>query len=261
MKPFELFLNEIPRGQLIDFLMASASFPIFKLEKMDGKMFIDGGVFDNMPINLLIRKGYKDITVIRTYGIGVYKKIIDQSIKITYINPSEDLGGVLDFDNKKAKDNLQLGYFDTMRKYRAWKGKTYFIEPEANDDRMIEFLLGIPDPVIEQVGQIFGYKNIPAKRMLFEFILPRISDLLILPKESSYQDIIIGLCEEIAKKVELNRFKLFTFDQFIREVSSLYVPKKKKQSQNIPTFIKQNELLSHFVSDSIFSEIASKIIH
>jgi NTE family protein len=259
-KPFELFLNEIPLGQAIEYLMASASFPIFKLEKLDGNLFIDGGVFDNMPINLLIKKGYEDIIVIRTYGLGLNKKVTDQTIKVDYINPSEDLGGVLDFDNKKANYNLQLGYFDTMKKFKIWKGKKYYIESEPDDERMFNFLLGISDKTIQDVGKIFGYENIPPKRMLFEFILPRISDLLNLSKESSYQDIVLGLSEEIAKDIALEKFKIYTFENFIKAITKTYSPKKGKIQNLIPSFMKQNEIISHFVRDSIFEEIASKII-
>jgi NTE family protein len=260
MKPFELFLSEIPRGELIDYLMASASFPVFKLEKLDGNLFIDGGVFDNMPINLLIKKGYKDIIVIRTFGVGVYKKISDPSVNITYINPSEDLGGVLDFDNKRAKKNLQLGYFDTMKKFRNWKGNFYYIESEPSDKQILSFLLHFSEKTIQEVGEIFGYENMPINRMLFELIIPRIADLLGLTKESSYQDIIIAICEEIAKEIDLDRFQLYTFDSFIKTITESYIPKKESPLINIPSFIKTNELLSHFIKESLLKEIASIII-
>lgn len=260
LKPYELFLSEIPQGKVIEYLMASASFPIFKLEKVDGNLFIDGGVFDNMPINLLIKKGYRDIIVIRTYGIGFYKKISDPSVSITYINPSEDLGGVLDFDNVKAKKNLQLGYYDTLKLYKKWKGKFYYIEPKADYDHILRFLLDFPEEKVLDIGLIFGFRDIQPKRMMFEYIIPRIADLLGFSKGDSYEDIIIGICEEIAKDIKVDRFRLYTFEEFIGAINKNYYPAKLKSKSKIPAFIKQNEILSRTVKDEIFREIISKII-
>jgi len=260
MKPYELFLSEIPPGKVIEYLMASASFPVFKLEKVDGNLFIDGGVFDNMPINLLIRKGYKEIIAIRTFGIGMYKKITDPSVHITYINPSEDLGGVLDFDNTRANKNLQLGYYDTLQIYKKWQGKFYYIEPKKNDDHILRFLMDYPEDRILELGLVFGFKDIQPKRMMFEFILPRIADLLGFSKEASYEDIIIGVCEEIAKEVNVERFHLYSFESFIQAIAKNNKSYKRSAKRIIPGFIKQNEILSRAVKEEIFHEIISKIL-
>ncbi|KKC29338.1 hypothetical protein CDSM653_01657 [Caldanaerobacter subterraneus subsp. pacificus DSM 12653] len=53
LKPMELYIEDIPYGKLIDYLMASAYLPVFKREKIDGKSFLDGGVYNNLPANLL----------------------------------------------------------------------------------------------------------------------------------------------------------------------------------------------------------------
>ncbi|HHV83290.1 MAG TPA: patatin-like phospholipase family protein, partial [Tepidanaerobacter syntrophicus] len=45
LKPVEIYIEDIPYGKLADYLLASANLPIFKMEKIDGKLFIDGGVF------------------------------------------------------------------------------------------------------------------------------------------------------------------------------------------------------------------------
>ena len=68
-RPVELYIEDIPRGRVIDYLMASANLPFFKIDKIDGKLYIDGGFFDNLPIKLLTAKGYKDIIAVRLYGI------------------------------------------------------------------------------------------------------------------------------------------------------------------------------------------------
>ena len=59
-----------------------------------------------------------------------------------------------------------------------------------------------------------GLEDIPPKRMLFEFILPNISKYLGLNKEDSYQDIIIGLFENMARERYIEKFKIYSLDEF-----------------------------------------------
>lgn len=59
-----------PPGTIKDIMMASAYFPGFKQEKLGGKTYLDGGSVNNVPVDLLTDRGYKDIIVIRLYGIG-----------------------------------------------------------------------------------------------------------------------------------------------------------------------------------------------
>ena len=47
----EFFKEDIPKGSLIDYLLASACFPSFKPIEIDNKKFIDGGVYNNVPIS------------------------------------------------------------------------------------------------------------------------------------------------------------------------------------------------------------------
>ena len=49
-------------------MMASAYFPGFKQEKLGGKTYLDGGSVNNVPVDLLTDRGYKDIIVIRSMG-------------------------------------------------------------------------------------------------------------------------------------------------------------------------------------------------
>lgn len=91
-EPLEVFKSEIPKSEFIDHLLASACFPIYKAQEINGKHYLDGGLYDNVPINMLIRRGYKDIIVIDVSGIGLRKKIIDKNVYVKIIKNSEDLG-------------------------------------------------------------------------------------------------------------------------------------------------------------------------
>ena len=75
LKPLEIYIEDIPDGELVQYLLASAYFPAFKREKIGGKRYVDGGIYNNLPVNLLTDKGYKDLILIRTHGVGYIKKI------------------------------------------------------------------------------------------------------------------------------------------------------------------------------------------
>ncbi|MGB4588952.1 MAG: patatin-like phospholipase family protein [Clostridiaceae bacterium] len=219
LKPLELFKEDIPIGKITAYLMASANFPLFKIEPMDGKFYIDGGFYDNCPINLLIRKGYKEIIAVRTLGMGLKRKLEDESVKITNIIPSEDLGMVLNFNQNLIDLNLKRGYFDAMRVIKGLKGKKYYIE-STHDDYIYNVLLSMPDDTIYELKEIMHLHQMEPKRLLFEQIIPAMSHLLGLPSTASYQDIIIGILEFSAEDQEIDRFSINSFESLIRIVKS-----------------------------------------
>ena len=55
LQPFELLKEDIPVGKFAEYLIASANYPVYKLHAIDGYNFIDGGIWEYMPINLLIK--------------------------------------------------------------------------------------------------------------------------------------------------------------------------------------------------------------
>ena len=116
MVPFEAMKKDIPEGKLIDYIVASACFPIFPPKQIDGKKFIDGGVYDNMPINLLARTGCKEMIVVRTNPETKQPKrrIERDDLDIIYITPSANLGRAMAFSPERIENLKQLGYADAM---------------------------------------------------------------------------------------------------------------------------------------------------
>ena len=69
-RELDIDIKEAEPELIKDYLLASAYvFPIFKNEKLHGKTYIDGGAINNVPLSSLIQRGYKDILVIRIFGI------------------------------------------------------------------------------------------------------------------------------------------------------------------------------------------------
>lgn len=123
LKPYELMLEDIPPGGLVHYVMASASFPGFQPETIEEKMFLDGGLYNNCPVNLLTERGYGKIIAVRTSAPRIPRKT-DGSAEITFITPSESLGNTLLFTQKSSEANIRLGYYDGLRSIKNLRGAT-----------------------------------------------------------------------------------------------------------------------------------------
>jgi len=128
--PLQKFKSEIPKEQMEDYLLASACFPIFKPQNIDGEEYFDGGLYDNAPANMLIEKGYKNIIIADIAGLGFSKKTAKKDVYVKVISPSEDLGGSFEFNHEKIINNMKLGYLDTMRTFNKLQGHIYYFRPE-----------------------------------------------------------------------------------------------------------------------------------
>ena len=213
LTPIELFKEDIPKGKIKDYIMASARYPGLKMEPLDGKKYLDGGIYDNCPVSLLARKRYDKIIAIR---LNTSKKLrhIGENVNVIEIQPSMDLGGTFIFTKDLAHRNIKLGYYDAIKAIRNLRGREYYIEA-VDDDLIFSKLSKLPDNLILDIGKSMGLENIHPKRMLFEFILPNISKCLNLNKEHDYQDIVIALLEEMAKERQIEKFKIYPLSQFL----------------------------------------------
>ena len=128
--PLQKFKNEIPKEKMEDYLLASSCFPIFKPQVIDGEEYFDGGFYDNMPSNMLINKGYKNIIIVDIAGIGFSKKLVNKDSYIKVISPSEDLGGTFEFNHDKIINNIKMGYLDTLRSFNKLQGHIFYFKPE-----------------------------------------------------------------------------------------------------------------------------------
>lgn len=114
------------KERLKDYIMASATcFPVFQTKKIDNETFIDGGYYDNMPINLAIDLGATEVIAIDLGSIGLLKRIKRKEVKIQYIKPSSKLESFLMFEKKATNRMFKLGYLDGMKAFGKLEGEVY----------------------------------------------------------------------------------------------------------------------------------------
>lgn len=133
----ELFKKDIKKEEFIEYLLASSCFPIFKPQQIGKHKYLDGGFIDNIPINMLLKNKYKNVIVVDVAGPAIRRKLISKDIYLKVVSPQDELGGLLDFDSEQIKNNIKLGYLDTLKTFNKLQGYVYYFET-AEFNKMIE---------------------------------------------------------------------------------------------------------------------------
>lgn len=197
-------VNDLPEEEMCDMLLASAYHPSFRLERLGGKYYTDGGFFDSLPIHPLVERGYKDIIAVCLPGSGIHRPFIPpKDVNITYIDTEDDLGGVLCFDAAGSRRNMEIGYMDAQRVLYGLYGSRYYVERGMDEREALNALL-----------DFFHTEGSPLRRVT-EYELPRLADRLDMA-ECSYYELLIAHCELEAKKRELPRMEIYSDREFVR---------------------------------------------
>ena len=118
--------SSINPDNIKDFIIASAScYPAFKTKKIKGSEYIDGGYYDNLPINLAVKLGADKIIAVDLKAPGIKQKRKDKNIELTTIYPHNDIGSFLKFDKDVAYKSINYGYNDTMKTFDRLIGEHY----------------------------------------------------------------------------------------------------------------------------------------
>lgn len=211
LKPLYLFKDDMKKGKIPEYILASCNLPVFKMEKfIDDKYYIDGGFYDNNPINMLLNKGYDKIYSIEVQGIGFSKKIKDKS-KVTKIVPSRFLGSTLSVNKEKINENIKLGYYDTLKVLKNYDGDNFIFKKHSKwvYNRLTK---RVSSDLYKKVQKYF--------------------------KEEDNKKLILKALEYIMLKEEVTYFKIYSIYEMIK-----YVKTKTKSKQFVYEFVRSLRIL------------------
>jgi NTE family protein len=141
LRPLEMFLDRIPEGQLIDFLMATSAMPGFKAAQIDGKTFVDGGLYDNVPFTTAKNRGYRRMIVIDVSAIGIVRKAEIDGTETLYFKNSTELPNILDFSVAAKQKGFHLGELDALKMFGYVSGIRYFYDMDREIMRKLNAIL------------------------------------------------------------------------------------------------------------------------
>lgn len=217
-------LKQAPEGAMKDMLLASSYFPGFKNDKLFGKTYMDGGSVNNVPINVLTDRGYKDIIVIRIFGIGVDReKLFDipEDVTIYKIAPRKNIGGILEFEAERARRNMRLGYFDAMRMIYGLEGRKYYIDMPHSEayyfDRMMSELVILQRFLTPYVKED-NFTKLSGYRVYTEKVFPYLAKKLKLESDWDYRELYGAFLELCARKMDLEVLQIYSAEDIMEKV-------------------------------------------
>ncbi len=225
-KEVDISIHDIPKGLLADFLLASSYLVGFKNEKLHGQTYIDGGMINNIPTNSLIQRGYEDLIQIRLFGPGRKTKAkVTENTTIYEVAPKVKLGSIIEFDKKRSRQNMKIGYYDALRMIYGLAGQIYYIEQTREEWYYEKILKRFSE--IEKAELTFilrlprGYRGVE----LYLALLEASAKLLRVPK---YQIYAVGELENIV----CERYQKLITEKFDEKEKN-----KKNKKKNLPGFV------------------------
>ena len=142
LNPLEIFVQDIPEGQLLDYLLASSKFPGVSNIGPEGELFLDGGVYDNAPVNMLRKRGLNRLIVVDISSIkGIAHQEDFSCAQVVYIRPNnpDELGAAFDFSEEMIEKRMTMGYLDTRKAFGKLAGKIYYFKPHTFEKLLSEY--------------------------------------------------------------------------------------------------------------------------
>lgn len=156
--PLEIFINDIPEGKLIDYLLASSKVPGVSKIGPDDERYLDGGVYDNAPIGLLRKNGYNRIIVVDiSLRKGFGHRGDFSGAEIIYIRPYdvEKLGAAFDFSDEMFERRLRMGYLDTRRVFGYLSGRRFYFEKDVFREMVVKYGADAVEQ-LEELAELVG---------------------------------------------------------------------------------------------------------
>ncbi len=209
LTPMYIYKEEMNKDKLFDYILASCYLPIFKLEKkVDDSYYIDGGFYDSTPLNMLINKGYKKIYVVELNPTININQKPSKNVDIIRIKPSRSLGGVLNFDLESVRNNIKMGYYDTLRVIKNLDGFLYCFQKKS--DIFYKFISrNIPR---SEVRKVLGFFHVKCEK---DAIIKAVEYVLKLETADYYK--IYNILYEI-KRINKSNHKDHIIYNFIRKI-------------------------------------------
>ncbi|MDO5556964.1 MAG: patatin-like phospholipase family protein [Clostridia bacterium] len=235
-RKIEIYAKDIQDGKIIDYILASsACFPIMKKYKIGEDEYMDGGYCDNTPINMAIDRGARELVVVDMPGIFKLKKIEDVNAKVYYIRPKFDLGNLMIFNKENSKNNIELGYFDTMKVFNRLEGNYYTFEKgtvarSLAYNKTCKYLYR---KIFTQIPSV-GVLEKMATEKINKYLRDYSSELFELSSN------VLDLLEITAKTYKIDYLKVYSFKGLTNLIMKEY--EKTRKSQKYKDTIKVLEL-------------------
>ncbi|MBR6784956.1 MAG: patatin-like phospholipase family protein [Clostridia bacterium] len=138
----EIFLKDIPDGMLLDYLLASSKVPGVSNIGPEGERFLDGGVYDNTPVEMMLRNGYTNLVVVDISNLkGIGHRVDFTNAQLVYIRPNnvDELGAAFDFSEEMYEKRIKMGYLDAKKAFGLLSGRLYYFGKDVFREMVVRY--------------------------------------------------------------------------------------------------------------------------
>ncbi|MDD8048848.1 MAG: patatin-like phospholipase family protein [Thomasclavelia sp.] len=231
LQPLEITIDDMKHNDPIEYALCSAScFPAFPIHYKESQGYIDGGYYDNLPIPLCLNMGSKKIIAIELNMEPTHEYLLNKP-NITFIRPTWDLQGFLDFTSPLLKWRKALGYLDTMKVFKKYIGYRYTFEIDSLDKSLARkyYNLVLKNEV--------SYNNnlITNKLSTSTSIITNVLKTNYLDNLDIY-DYYIRAVEKVMEKNNYDCDRVYNLNEVTKEIYSLFVNNENQDIIELATY-------------------------
>lgn len=213
--PQPMLKKDMTRENVKDYIIASAScFPAFPMKLIHDQHFIDGGYYDNVPIELARSMGAEKIVAVDLKSVGRSQVHKPQPDTI-YIEPYVPLGSFLLFESEQIKRNITLGYQDTMKAFKKYLGYIYTFD--LSDADAIAAFEDRGEQAFEDIDTVLCRD----KMMKITQKVLNIELAKALDTYKEYAHPYVSIVEHIAYEFEIDDLGVRTWSSFLHDILSI----------------------------------------
>ncbi len=237
-----------------DWLVASASaYPAFPVKTIDGTEYVDGGYYDNCPVDFALRQGAEEVIAVDLGADPLHHLYLDKP-HIRYIHPHKEMFNFLDFDHEKMQAARIAGYNDAMKCYGKYEGELYTFKRFSLPSYFDEYYRGLL--ILET--KIKYATNINERFRSEHVITDRIKEQLHVDHLSTRQ-YIYGILDVLMAMIGLDDNRVYTLNQARKYILAAFADCAKEDYPYMPG-IKPSDIAAYAGTLDRKGTI-SKIIH
>lgn len=264
-----------------DYLLASAScFPVFPMQQIKKKKYIDGGYYDNLPVSLVLKHGVDHAIIIDVHENVEHSQFLNKET-IDYIYPKVPLGNFMSFDRKLLDRNMELGFNDVYKFYGKYRGYRYTFKKYQDPKyfkKIVPFILNLEAKYAKDLNfkgathisdTMMQTQKVPVftKDVAVNYLLDELLEMLECPVEKVYtykgaKRIILtefedAFCEDydILPNFTVKKIKAFFQDLnrigiLSRMIAQILFSKKRIINDNLLYLVNPMDIVvAHFIVD------------
>ena len=210
LKPEYVLKKDLTRENGCNYLLASAScFPAFPICHFDNKAYIDGGYYDNCPIELAFEMGADSVVAVDLTTKAHHEEYLNFH-NITYIIPTSDLGMFLNFDKNTIMRNMILGFHDTYKAFGIYHGHKYTFKSFNGYDILSKKLYSS----LIRLDSLINKETIRSKKRYIFDCLKEKNNKAVL----SYEDVMLSIVDHFLEMYDYDVCEIYDLDLVLNEI-------------------------------------------